>query len=111
MEIKFYKENRSYATKITAEENGKVLGRAYLYFMFNDLHTEPFGFLEDVFVNEENRGGGIGSKLVTEGIAEAKKQNCYKLICTSRYTSEKVHALYTKLGFKDHGKEFRIDLK
>ncbi|MFA6076723.1 MAG: GNAT family N-acetyltransferase [Candidatus Paceibacterota bacterium] len=110
MDIKSNKENKSCAIKFTAEENCKILGRAYLYIVFNDLHKEPFGFMEDVFVEEKNRGKGIGTKLVNEVIAEAKKQNCYKIICTSRYEKPEVHSLYKKLGFKDHGKEFRIDL-
>lgn len=110
MDIKLNRENKSYAIKITAEEDGKTLGRAYLYVMQNDLHEEPFGFMEDVFVEAGKRGRGIGTKLVNEVIAEAKKQRCYKIICTSRYTSTKVHDLYMKLGFKDHGKEFRMDL-
>ncbi len=110
MEIVLNTEKKSYAVKFTAEEDGKILGWAYLYIMFNDIHKEPFGFLENVFVEEEHRGGGIGSKLVQAIITEAKKQNCYKIICTSRYENSKVHALYNKLGFKDYGKEFRIDL-
>lgn len=110
MKIVLNRENKSCAIKFTAEENGKILGRAYLYILYNDLHKEPFGFMEDVFVEEESRGRGIGTKLINGIIAEAKKENCYKLICTSRYENVKVHALYDKLGFKDHGKEFRIDL-
>lgn len=110
MKIILNRENKSYATKFTAEEDGKILGRAYLYVVFNDLHKEPFGFMEDVFVEEESRGKGIGTKLVNEVIAEAKKENCYKIICTSRYEKPEVHLLYKKLGFKDYGKEFRIDL-
>lgn len=110
MEINFSRENKSYAIKILAGENDTILGSAYLYIMFNDLHKQPFGFLENVFVKAENRERGIGSKLVKAAIAEAKKQNCYKIICTSRYKNSAVHALYTKLSFKDHGKEFRIDL-
>ena len=110
MNITSKKEDKSYAIKFIAEENGVFLGRAYLYVMFNDLHKEPFGLLEDVFVEETSRGRGVGSKLVNMVIEEAKKQNCYKIICTSRYKNLKVHELYIKLGFKDHGKEFRIDL-
>ena len=110
MNINFSKENKSYAIKVVAEENGQILGRARLYIMFNDLHKDPFGFLEDVFVEEKSRGKGIGTKLVNKVIDEAKKQNCYKLICTSRYEKPEVHSLYEKLGFKDYGKEFRIDL-
>src|SRR5258708_7306295 len=107
MEISSAKENKSYGIKITATENSVVLGSAYLYIMFNDLHKEPFGFIENVFVKEENRGKGIGSKLMEAVVTEAGRQNCYKIICTSRYENQKVHALYEKLGFKDHGKEFR----
>ena len=110
MNIISKKENKSYAIKIMAEENNAILASAYLYIMFNDLHKEPFGFLENVFVQEENRGKGIGSKLVEAIITEAKKQNCYKIICTSRYSNSEVHVFYNKLGFKDYGKEFRIDL-
>ncbi len=111
MKIISTKENKSYAIKVTAEDEGKILGWAYLYIMFNDLHKEPFGFLENVFVNEESRGKGIGSKLVEAVIAEAKKQKCYKIICTSRHEKPEVHALYEKLGFKDYGKEFRMNLE
>ena len=42
-------------------------------------------------------------------IEEAKNQGCYKLICTSRNSKPRVHSLYEKIGFKDWGKEFRID--
>lgn len=110
MNITTTKENRSYGIKILAEDGGEVLGSVYLYMMFNDLHKEPFGFLENVFVKEESRGKGVGSGLVRAAIFEAKKQNCYKLICTSRRENSELHGWYERLGFKDYGKEFRIDL-
>lgn len=109
MDIKLVKENKSYAIKITASEDGAMLGSAYLYIMYNDLHKEPFGFLENVFVEEGNRGKGTGTKLVLAAIEEARKQKCYKLICTSRREKIDLHRWYEKLGFRDHGKEFRID--
>lgn len=83
--------------------------RAYLYLMHNDLHTEPFGLLEDVYVEESKRGSGIGSSLVQEVIAAAREAGCYKLIATSRHSRPLVHDLYRELGFKDHGLEFRLD--
>ena len=110
MEIIPKREDKSYAIKITAEENGNILGWAYLYIIFNEQGKGPYGFLEDVFVNEKNRGKGIGTQLIQAIISEAKKINCYKIIGTSRYERTEVHAMYTKLGFKDYGKEFRIDL-
>lgn len=110
MEIILRKENKSYRIKFEAKEGEILLGWAYLYVMYNDLHEEPFGFLENVFVNEEHRGKGIGTKLIENAISEARRQNCYKLVGTSRYGRPEVHALYEKIGFKDYGKEFRMDL-
>ena len=97
--------------RITRAVKGKVIGRAFLYILWNDLHDRPFGFMEDVFVEPEHRGSDVGTALVKRVIAETRKRGCYKLVATSRYERDRVHALYLKLGFKDHGKEFRIDFK
>lgn len=86
------------------------IGRAYLYLLKNDLHQQPFGFIEDVFIEESHRGQGYGSALIKRIISEAKIKNCYKLICTSRYKNTEVHHLYEKLGFSDYGKEFRMNV-
>ena len=59
---------------------------------------------------EEFRGQGYGKKMVQAALEEAKKERCYKVICTSRYGREHVHKMYQDLGFKDYGKEFRIDI-
>lgn len=96
--------------KITAHEDGKQVGRQYLYILRNDLHKEPFGLLEDLYVEEDYRKRGIGSELVKKAIAEAKAQGCYKLILTSRDSNSRLHAFYERLGFAKWGSEFRIDL-
>lgn len=89
--------------------DGREIARAYLYVMTNDLHDAPFGFLEDVFVDESQRGGGLGTALVREVIAAANELGCYKLIATSRTSRPKVHELYERLGFEKHGVEFRLN--
>jgi GNAT superfamily N-acetyltransferase len=86
------------------------VARAYLYIMKNDLHDAPFGLLEDVFVTESERGGGLGTALVNEVIAAARQAGCYKLIATSRASRPMVHELYERLGFGNYGIEFRMDL-
>ena len=95
--------------KLIAKDGDQVIGRAFLYILKNDLHPEPFGFMEDVFVEQQHRQKGIGKQLVQEIIAEAKKAGCYKLIGTSRHERPTVHDFYTPFGFKDYGKEFRMD--
>jgi len=44
--------------KFFIEVDGKEIGRAFLYILYNDLHKKPFGLLEDVYINEDLRGQG-----------------------------------------------------
>ncbi len=67
------------------------IARAYLYVMRNDFHDAPF------------------ARLVQEVIAAAREAGCYKLIATSRTSRPKVHELYRRLGFENHGVEFRMN--
>lgn len=95
--------------KFTAEENGQIIGRVFLYVLKNDLHQERFGLMEDIFVEPAFRSRGIGGELVKAVIAEAKIQGCYKLICTSRRENSKAGVFYERFGLKNHGAEFRMD--
>lgn len=96
--------------RFAVKEDSQEIGRAFLYIMYNDLHQEPFGLIEDVFIDQEYRQKGIGKKLINKVIAAARKQGCYKIIATSRHTRPLVHDFYAKLGFEEHGGEYRINL-
>ena len=96
--------------KFYVEKGGKEIGRAFLYILSNELHKRPFGFMEDVFIDEDFRGNGIGSEIVKKIIEEAKKLDCYKLICASKHKEVRTQKLYFSLGFEDNGKELRVDL-
>ncbi len=109
MEINKTRREDCYGIRFSAKDDGKEIGRAYLYVIYNDLHDEPYGLMEDVFVEEEFRGTGVGTKLVNMLIEEAKEVGCRKLIGQSRHSKPRVHELYKNLGFKDHGLNFRMD--
>jgi len=95
---------------VVRDAAGEQVARASLVLISNEMNPKPYGLLEDVFVREQDRGGGHGSRLVERIVELARQHGCYKLIATSRYSRPKVHALYLRLGFHDHGKEFRMDL-
>jgi len=96
--------------RFSISRDGAEVARAYLYVMHNDLHEEPFGLLEDVYVEESERGSGLGTALVEEVIDAASEIRCYKLLATSRTSRPNVHALYERLGFENYGLEFRMNL-
>lgn len=88
---------------------GEKAGRVWLYILHNDLHQKPFGLMEDLFVEKDYRKMGIATQLINEVIKAARRNGCYKLIATSRHERIGVHKLYEKIGFKNHGVEFRMD--
>jgi ribosomal protein S18 acetylase RimI-like enzyme len=96
--------------KLYIEQDGKEVARAFLYILKNDLHQEPFGFIEDVFVDENCRCQGLATGLLAKLIEVAKENQCYKIVCTCRHEKEKVHRLYEKVGFKNFGVEFKLYL-
>ncbi len=49
--------------RISITENGFEVGRTYIYLIQNDLHAQPFGLMEDVYVDESCRGKGIRFKI------------------------------------------------
>ncbi len=108
MEIKT-KNIKSTGIKVICEIDKKEVGRAYLYIMKNDLHKRPFGYLEDLFVEKEFRGQGISKKILNKTFELSKENNCYKLVCASRYRKEELHKYYESLGFKITGKSFRMN--
>ncbi len=79
--------------RLAIEESGTDVAHAFLYIMHNDIHAQPFGLMEDVFVNENYRGKGYGTELVKQIIEIAREFRCYKLIATSRSSRPKVHLM------------------
>ncbi len=93
------------------DDRGRELGHAYLYILQNDLHEEPFGFLEDLFVEEFARGKGVGVELLRQAIKVARKNKCYKLIASSLGSSGLCSGERKSLEdmcFASHGYEFMI---
>ena len=109
--MKIQKKNISISgIKFSVKNDDKEIAWAFLYIIKNSRHKEPYGFFENLYVEEEYRKQGIGKKIINVLIEEAKKNNCHKILATSRHSKPKVHTLYEKFGFKNHGLEFRMDL-
>ena len=105
------KEIRADGTRLAILQDGKEAGHLYLYFLRNDQHESPFALIEDIAVYPEYQKQGIGSKLLSLAIECARSEGCYKIIATSRDdgTREHIHSWYTRAGFDDYGREFRIN--
>ena len=69
------------------------------------------GLLEDLVVDKEYRGKGIGTKLISSAISQARKEGVAHLDFTSNPKRVEANRLYTHLGFKKRDTNvYRIEL-
>ena len=79
---------------IVSVDNKTISGVASLHII--KKLTRTMGLIEDVAVNNDYRGKGIGKKLVEKLIEIAIENNCDKTVLNS---SEQNLEFYTKIGF------------
>ena len=80
---------------LVSVDNDTITGVASLHII--KKLTRTLGLIEDVAVNENYRGKGIGKKLVEKLIGIASKKGCDKTVLNS---SEKNSEFYEKIGFE-----------
>ena len=100
-------ENENHIIHV-AELNGKIVGSTTLLIEQKFIHEGGFvGHIEDVVVNKEFEGRGIGMKLVLSLLDIAKEKKCYKTIlnCEDKLIPfyEKIGSVISKKGFIDIG--------
>jgi len=76
-------------------DNKAILGVASLHII--EKLTRKLGLIEDVAVSKNNRGLGIGKKLVEKLIQTGREKKCDKIVLSS---SEKNSEFYEKMGFQ-----------
>ncbi len=83
-----------------AKESGnkKIVGMITLI-VFQSAFTKK-GIIEDVVVDKEYRGKGIGTKLISCAISEARKEGTTCIDLTSNPRRIAANKLYQHLGFK-----------
>jgi ribosomal protein S18 acetylase RimI-like enzyme len=76
----------------------KIIGLASIF--FRDTLMKKMGTIEDIIVDENHRGKGIGKKLMLALIKEAKKKKATCLDLTSRPERKTANLMYKALGFE-----------
>ncbi len=102
-------ESKVYRVEALTSDGNKI-GGASLFIITSESRNQPYGLIENVFVEEEYRDNKLGPKLVREVVQIAQRENCYKVIGTSRFRNEYIHGIYRNLGFNDYGIEFRLSM-
>ena len=85
---------------IVAELDDTIIGVASLYII--QKLTRKMGLIEDVAVEYEKRGQGVGKLLIKNLIKKATLQGCDKIIL---HSSQDNVSFYEKIGFKVNEKQ------
>ena len=89
-----YFNDPSSITMVVCEGN-TIIGVASIHIIYKLSRT--LGLIEDVAVNKDHRGKGIGKSIVEKLIEIGKQKNCDKIVLN---TSEKNSKFYEKIGFE-----------
>jgi GNAT superfamily N-acetyltransferase len=89
---------RPFAEVLVAEEGGEVVGFALFFPTYSTFQGRPGIYLEDLFVQSEYRGKGIGKELLTTLARLAIERGCARLEWTVLNWNESAIAFYRSLG-------------
>ena len=89
---------------------GQIVGTFALLIMDNlGYMGAPSGVIEDVAVDPEWQGRGVGTLMMKSALQICSEKDCYKAVLSSNLKRERAHAFYESLSFERHGYSYRTD--
>lgn len=86
-----------------------VVGTFALLIMDNLAHGgAPSGIVEDVAVDPQVQGKGVGAAMMRYAREVCREKGCYKLVLSSNKVRKDAHDFYKTIGFEKHGYSFRV---
>lgn len=99
----------NYHIYVASLEN-KIVGACALLIMDNLAHKgSSSAVIEDVAVDPDYQGKGIGKQMMNFVKNICKEEGCYKLSLSSNLKRMNTHKFYGSLGFRQHGISFVIE--
>jgi len=90
----------------------RPVGTLTLYLLPLLGHAQaPSANVDDVAVDSDAQGLGVGRALMAEAARRAIAAGCYKLALSSNQRRKQAHAFYAALGYTQHGFSFVLPLR
>lgn len=90
------------------EESGEVVGLLSLRVMADLFHGGTTALVQELVVDEDHRGTGIGGALLDVAVELAFDQGCLEVSVTTGEENEAGQALYRSRGFEQDGVYFEL---
>jgi GNAT superfamily N-acetyltransferase len=95
---------------LAAYEGGAMVGFATYIFHRSTWARHQYCYLEDLFVDETQRGKGVARKLIEAVRAAAREKSCDRLYWQTREANKTAQALYDRLAEKTDFIQYRMKL-
>jgi GNAT superfamily N-acetyltransferase len=89
---------RPYAETLIAEDGGEPIGFALFFHNYSTFLARPGIYLEDLYVRESHRGGGVGRALLARLAAIAVERRCGRLEWSVLDWNKDAIGFYERLG-------------
>ena len=83
-----------------AHEGSTPVGFTQLYPSFSSVSLARIFVLNDLFVHEQGRRKGVGSKLISAAVEFARSQGAIRLTLSTATTNTAAQAFYESVGWK-----------
>jgi GNAT superfamily N-acetyltransferase len=95
---------------LVVEAGGRIVGTAVVLIIANLSHRgRPWAVVENVVVDEAERGKRYGELLMERAREIAEQAGCYKVSLTSNKGRDDAHRFYRRLGFTATHEGFRVE--
>ncbi|MER5400422.1 GNAT family N-acetyltransferase [Streptomyces sp. NPDC002599] len=96
---------------VVAVRDGRVVGTLQLTVIPGLSHRGATrSVIEAVRIHADERGSGLGTKLIEWAVAESRRQDCRLVQLTSDASRTDAHRFYERLGFKASHVGFKLPL-
>jgi GNAT superfamily N-acetyltransferase len=84
------------------DEQNNLLGYAAVHWLPYLLLPGPEGYVSELFIAEQARGQGLGSRMLDEIVAEARRRGCFRLqLLNFRSRDSYQRSFYAKYGWQE----------
>ena len=92
----------SHSAFVAEDEEHKVIGYSSVHYLPYFFLPGPEGYVSELFISEKARGQGVGTALLEQVIAEARRHGCARLsLINSRTRESYQRKFYERHGWKE----------
>lgn len=96
---------------LLAEDEGRTVGLVGFHVVPQLHHAAPVLTLDELVVDEGERGAGVGTELLAAAVTHARGIGCAVVDVASAFRRTRAHQFYEAHGFVRHGIKLVLELE